>query len=158
MISETAVVKKSEIGDNTSIHEFANIYGAKIGDKCKIGSYVEVQNNTQIGNNVTISSHSFICSLVTIEDDVFIGHGVMTINDISPPSFKRTGSKEYWKKTLIKKGTVIGTNATIFPVVIGENAMIGAGAVVLEDVPDNCVVVGNPAKVIRETDRKKVNE
>lgn len=152
MISKTAIVKDSEIGENTNIYEFANVYGAKIGDNCKIGSYVEVQNNVRIGNNVTISSHSFICSLVTIEDDVFIAHGVMTINDIHPPSFRRTGSKKHWKKTLIKKGAVIGNNATLFPVVIGENAVVGAGAVVTNDVPDNCIVAGNPARMIRTKD------
>ena len=150
MISKTAIVKDSEIGDNTNIYEFANVYGAKIGNNCKIGSYVEVQNNVRIGNSVTISSHSFICSLVTIEDDVFIAHGVMTINDIHPPSFRRTGSKKHWKKTLIKKGAVIGSNATLFPVVIGENAVVGAGAVVTKDVPDNYIVVGNPARIIKE--------
>ena len=107
-----------------------------------------MQNNVQIGNNVTISSHSFICSLVTIEDDVFVGHGVMTINDIHPPSYKKTGSKDQWKKTLIKKGAVIGSNATIFPVTIGENAIVGAGAVVTKDVSDNCAVTGNPTKII----------
>ena len=103
MISKTAIVKDSAIGENTNVYEFANVYGAKIGDNCKIGSYVEVQNNVRIGNNVTISSHSFICSLVTIEDDVFIAHGVMTINDIHPPSFRRKGIKDYWKKTLRTK-------------------------------------------------------
>ncbi len=150
MIIKTAIVKDSELGENTNIYEFANVYGAKIGDNCKIGSYVEVQNNVRIGNNVTISSHSFICSLVTIEDDVFIAHGVMTINDIYPPSFRRTGSKKHWKKTLIKKGAIIGSNATLFPVVIGENAMVGAGAVVTKDIPDNCVAVGNPARIINK--------
>ena len=150
MISKTAIVKDSEIGENTNIYEFANVYGAKIGKNCKIGSYVEVQNNVRIGNNVTISSHSFICSLVSIENDVFIAHGVMTINDIYPPSFRRTGLKKYWKKTLIKKGAIIGSNATLFPVVIGENAVVGAGAVVTKDVPDNCVVAGNPAKLIKD--------
>ena len=148
MISKTAIIKDSEIGNNTNIYEFANVYGAIIGDNCKIGSYVEVQNNVQIGNNVTISSHSFICSLVIIEDDVFVGHGVMTINDLHPPSYKRTGSKECWQKTLIKKGAVIGSNVTLLPVTIGENAEVGAGAVVTKDVPDNCIVVGNPQKVI----------
>ena len=150
MISKTAIVKDSEIGENTNIYEFANVYGAKIGKNCKIGSYVEVQNNVRIGNNVTISSHSFICSLVSIENDVFIAHGVMTINDIYPPSFRRTGTKKHWKKTLIKKGAIIGSNATLFPVVIGENAVVGAGAVVTKDVPDNCVVAGNPAKLIKD--------
>lgn len=148
MISKTAVVKKSVIGVNTYIYEFANVYGCEIGDNCKIASYVEVQNNVRIGDNVIVSSHSFICSHVTIEDDVFIGHGVMTINDLYPPSFRRTGSKEHWKQTLIKKGAVIGSNATLLPVVIGENAVVGAGAVVTKDVPDNCIVAGNPATII----------
>lgn len=151
MISKTAIVKDSVIGENTYIYEFANIYGCKIGSNCKIGSYVEVQSDVLIGNNVTISSHSFICSLVTIEDNVFVGHGVMTVNDIYPPSFRKTGSKKHWKQTLIKKGAVIGNNATLLPVVIGENAVVGAGAVVTRDVPDNCTVTGNPAKIL---DRK----
>ena len=150
MISKTAIVKDSEIGDNTNIYEFANVYGAKIGNNCKIGSYVEVQKNVKIANNVTISSHSFICSLVVIEDDVFIGHSVITINDLHPPSHKKTGSKDYWQKTLIKKGAVIGSNASLLPVTIGENAEVGAGAVVTKDVPDNCIVAGNPARIIKK--------
>jgi len=151
MISNTALIKDSRIGKGTKIWEYANIYGAEIGEKCNIGTFVEIQNNVKIGDNVTISSHSFICSLVNIEDNVFIGHGVMTINDINPPSRKRTGIAD-WKKTLIKKGAVIGSNATIFPVVIGENAIIGAGAVVTKDVPNNCTVVGNPARIIRKSE------
>ena len=150
MISKTAIVKDSKIGDGTKIWEFANVYGCEIGKNCKIGPYVEIQNNVTIGNNVTISSHSFICSLVTIEDDVFIGHGVMTINDVNPPSFRRTGSKREWKRTLIKKGAVIGSNATLLPVIIGENVIVGAGAVVTIDVPDNCVVFGNPARIMKK--------
>ena len=154
MYSKTAIIKNSNIGKGTQIWEFANIYGCEIGKDCNIGSYVEIQNNVKIGNNVTISSHSFICSLVTIENDVFVGHGVMTINDVHPPSFKRTGSKENWEKTIIKNGAVIGSNATLFPVTIGENAKIGAGSVVIEDIPDNCIVVGNPAKIIENKKNK----
>ena len=149
-ISNTAIVKESKIGYNTSIWEFANVYGCEIGTNCNIGSYVEIQSNVSIGNNVTISSHSFICSLVSIEDDVFVGHGVMTINDLHPPSFKRTGSNKDWKKTIIKKGAVIGSNVTLLPVTIGENSEIGAGAVVTNDVPDNCIVAGNPARIIKK--------
>ena len=147
-ICESAKVKDSKLGEGTKVWEYANIYGCIIGENCTIGSYVEIQNDANIGNNVIISSHSVICSLVTIEDDVFIGHGVMTINDLNPPSKRRTGSKEEWKHTLIKKGAVVGSNVTLLPVTIGENAVVGAGAVVTNDVPDNCVVVGNPAKII----------
>ncbi len=149
MISKTAIVKDSQIGVGTKVWEFANIYGCVIGRNCNVGSYVEIQSNVRIGNNVVISSHSFICSLVTIEDDVFIGHGVMTINDVHPPSFRRTGTKDNWKQTLIKKGAVIGSNATLLPIVIGENAIVGAGAVVTRDVPDGCTVVGNPAMIVK---------
>ena len=150
MISDNAIIKSAKIGKNTKVWHYANLYGCQIGNNCTIGSYVEVQDKVRIGNNVIVSSHSFICSLVNIEDDVFIGHGVMTINDIHPPSNKRTGSKKYWKKTLIKKGAVIGSNATLFPVTIGKNSEIGAGSVVTKDVPDDCIVAGNPAKVIRK--------
>ncbi len=148
-IAETAIVKDSKIGNGTKIWEFANIYGTEIDKNCNIGAYVEIQSNSKIGKNVIISSHSFICSLVTVEDDVFIGHGVMTINDLHPPSRRKTGSEETWKSTLIKKGASIGSNVTLFPVVIGENAVVGAGAVVTKDVPPNSTVVGNPAKIIR---------
>ena len=149
-IQKTAIVKNAQIGDDTKIWEFANIYECKIGFNCNIGSYVEIQSNATIGSNVTISSHSFICSLVHIEDDVFIGHGVMTINDINPPSYKKTGKKNQWLQTTIKKGAIIGSNATLFPVTIGTNAKVGAGSVVTKDVPDNCVVVGNPAKILKK--------
>jgi UDP-2-acetamido-3-amino-2,3-dideoxy-glucuronate N-acetyltransferase len=147
--SKTAIVKDSIIGLDTKIWEFSNIYGSQIGEKCNIGSFVEIQKETIIANNVTISSHSFICSLVEIMDDVFIGHGVMTINDLYPPSFKNTGTKSNWEKTKIKKRVVIGSNSTIFPVIINENAIIGAGSVVTKDVPENAIVAGNPARIIK---------
>lgn len=150
--ADTAIVNNASIGSGTKIWHYANVYGCTIGGNCTIGAHAEVQNNVHIGNNVTISSHSFICSLVEIGDDVFIGHGVMTINDLHPPSFARTGSNENWEKTLIKKGAVIGSNATILPVTIGENAEVGAGSVVTKNIPDNVIVAGNPASIIK---RKK---
>ncbi|MBU0459621.1 MAG: N-acetyltransferase [Nanoarchaeota archaeon] len=147
-ISNTAIVKDCQIGAGTKVWNFTNLYGCQIGENCMIGTYVEIQNDVKIGNNVRVQSHSFLCSLVTIEDNVFIGHGVMTINDLHPPS----GDPEKWKSTLIKKGASIGSNATIFPVTIGENAIVGAGAVVTKDVPDNCTVVGNPARIIHRNE------
>ena len=147
--ADTAIVTNSSIGNGSKIWHYANVYGCTIGANCTIGAYTEIQNDIHIGNNVTISSHSFICSLVTIEDDVFVGHGVMTINDLHPPSFHRTGSTDQWKETHIKKGAVIGSNSTLLPVTIGENAEVGAGSVVTKDVPDNAIVAGNPARIIK---------
>tara|TARA_Y100000768_G_C23946951_1_gene668094 strand:+ start:155 stop:607 length:453 start_codon:yes stop_codon:yes gene_type:complete len=144
-----SIVIDSDIGNGTQIWHFCNIYGSKIGSNVKIGSYVEIQNDTKIGDSSIISSHSFICSLVEIGKDVFIGHSVMTVNDVNPPSFKRTGSKEHWKKTEICDNAVIGSGCVIFPVRIGKNAVVGAGSVVTSDVPDNTRVAGSPAKEIK---------
>ena len=143
---ETALIKECRIGKNTRIWNYANIYGCQIGENCMIGSFVEIQDKVRIGNNVRIQSHSFVCSLVTIEDDVFVGHGVMFINDTKPPS----GDPSKWKPVLVKKSASIGSNATIFPVTIGENAVVGAGAVVTRDVPANAIVVGNPARALNK--------
>ena len=139
------------IGRNTKIWNFVNIYDCTIGDNCMVGTFVEIQKDVAIGNNCRIQSHSFICSLVTIEDNVFVGHGVMFINYLLPPS----GDPKNWKRTIIKKGASIGSNATILPVTIGENSIIGAGAVVTKDVPADSVVVGNPAKVLRQLNQKE---
>ena len=149
-IDSTAKINDSKIGEDTYIGCFTNIYGSKIGESCKIGSFVEIQKDSFIGNKVIISSHSFICSLVEIQDNVFIGHGVMTVNDLHPPSKKRTGSDNLWRKTLIKKGAVIGSNSTILPVIIGENSLIGAGSVVTKNIPDNEVWAGNPARFLKK--------
>ena len=147
-IAPTAIVKDASVGEGTKIWNFANVYGCKIGKNCTIGTYVEVQSGAVIGNNTTISSHSFICDLVTIGNDVFVGHGVMTINDLFPPSRRRTGSPEHWRPTHIGNNVIIGSNATLFPVKIGEYAIIGAGSVVRKDVPAKQVWAGNPAKYI----------
>jgi acetyltransferase-like isoleucine patch superfamily enzyme len=145
-----------KLGKNVIIRDFVNLYGCTIGDNCKIGTFVEIQKNAFIGNNTKVSSHTFICEGVTIEDDVFIGHNVSFINDKYPRSTTDGGALQTeadWQvvKTRIKRGASIGTSSTILcGVVVGENAIVGAGSVVTRDVPANTTVAGNPARVIRK--------
>lgn len=144
-------VRNVSMGKNVKVYDFVNLYECKIGDETQIGTFVEIQKGVTIGKRCRIQSHSFLCEGVTIEDDVFIGHGVMFVND-NNPSIEKTRSKT-WKleKVLVKKGAVIGSNATILGgVVIGKNAVVGAGSVVTKNVPDRITVVGNPAKKLKK--------
>jgi len=149
------IAQDVKLGKDVKIFSFVNLYGCEIGDKTKIGTFVEIQKNAAIGRNCKISSHTFVCEGVHIEDDVFIGHNVTFINDLYPRSTTMEGqmqTEEDWKvvPTLVKKGASIGSSATILAgVTIGEYAMVGAGAVVTKDVPDRTIVAGNPAKVLR---------
>ena len=142
------------LGRNVKLSSFINLYGCTVGDNVKIGAFVEIQKNASVGSNCKISSHSFLCEGVTIEDDVFVGHGVAFINDTYPRATAggRLQTEADWKvePTLVKKGASIGSGATILSkVTIGENAIVGAGSVVTKDVPPNAVVAGNPARILR---------
>ena len=143
-----------KLGRDVKIYHFVNLYGCEIGDESSIGSFVEIQKGARVGRNCKISSHSFICEGVTIEDEVFIGHGVMFINDKYPRATTSTGALQTesdWQvvPTTIKRGASIGSNATIMcGVSIGERAIVGAGAVVRESVPPLAVSVGIPARVV----------
>ena len=147
-----------KLGKNVQIHNFVNLYGCEIGDDTRIGVFVEVQKNVRIGRHCKISSHTFICEGVTIEDNVFVGHSVVFINDTYPRATNSNGDlqgEEDWKvePILVKKGASIGSNATILSnVTIGENAVVGAASVVTRDVPANMIVAGNPARFCRTID------
>lgn len=143
-----------KLGKNVRIYDFTNLYGCEIGDDVKIGTFVEIQKGSKIGNRCKVSSHTFICEGVTLEDEVFIGHGVMFTNDRYPRSTAADGrlqTEADWKciPTLIKRGASIGSGATLLcGITIGENALVGAGSVVTKDVPPGAVVAGNPARII----------
>ncbi len=144
-----------KLGKDVRLSKFINLYGCEVGDETKIGAFVEIQKNARVGRRCKISSHTFICEGVTIEDEVFVGHSVTFINDSYPRATTGEGelqSEQNWKveTTVVKRKASIGSGATILSnVVIGENAIVGAGSVVTRDVPSNAIVVGNPAKLLR---------
>jgi len=150
-----AIAPDVKLGKGVRLSEFINLYGCEIGDETKIGAFVEIQKNARIGNRCKISSHTFICEGVDIEDNFFIGHGVTFINDSFPRATTGEGELQTakdWRveRTLIKRGASIGSGATILSrVTIGENALVGAGSVVTRDVPANAIVAGNPARILR---------
>ena len=149
------------LGKNVRIYDFTNLYGCEIGDDVKIGTFVEIQKGSKIGNRCKVSSHTFICEGVTLEDDVFIGHNVTFINDRYPRATNGNGklqTESDWScvATLVKRGASIGSGATLMcGITIGENALVGAGSVVTKNVPAGAVVAGNPAKMVKSSAPKK---
>lgn len=166
MNSWNSISDDVKLGTDVRLSRFINLYGCEIGDETKIGAFVEIQKNASVGRRCKISSHSFICEGVVIEDNVFIGHGVTFTNDMYPRATTSSGelqSESDWKvsPTVIHKGASIGSGATILcNISIGENAIVGAGSVVTKDVPANAVVAGNPARVLRfvQSDEEKGND
>jgi len=158
-----SVAEDVKMGKNVRLARFINLYGCNIGDDTKIGTFVEIQKNAVVGKRCKISSHSFICEGVVIEDNVFIGHGVMFINDSYPRATTQDGelkTEADWKveRTVIKQGASIGSGATILArVTVGENSIVGAGSVVTKNVPPDSIVAGNPARILRRIDKIEAN-
>jgi acetyltransferase-like isoleucine patch superfamily enzyme len=155
MHAHNCIAEDVKLGRNVRLSKFVNLYGCQIGDETKVGAFVEIQKNATVGKRCKISSHTFVCEGVVIEDNVFIGHGVVFINDTYPRATTPAESLQTesdWKveRTLVKRGASIGSGATILSkVVVGEYAIVGAGSVVTHDVPPNAIVAGNPARVLR---------
>jgi acetyltransferase-like isoleucine patch superfamily enzyme len=158
MSSFNCIAEDVKLGKNVRLSKFINLYGCEIGDETKIGAFVEIQKNVTVGKRCKISSHSFICEGVVIEDNVFIGHGVTFINDPYPRATTADGQLQTeadWRveRTVIRKGASIGSGVTILGnTTIGENVIVGAGSVVTKDVPPNSIVAGNPARILRSID------
>jgi UDP-2-acetamido-3-amino-2,3-dideoxy-glucuronate N-acetyltransferase len=165
---ESALTRKIasdvKLGKDVKICEFVNMYGCEVGDNTKIGPFVEIQKGAKVGKNCKISSHTFICEGVTIEDNVFVGHNVTFINDVYPRAITEGGrlqTDDDWicVPTLVKEGASIGSSATLLcGITVGESAVVGAGSIVTKDVPANTIVAGNPAKMLRKISKRKRKE
>jgi acetyltransferase-like isoleucine patch superfamily enzyme len=155
MNSHNCIADDVKLGTNVRLSRFINLYGCEIGDETKIGAFVEIQKNASVGRRCKISSHTFVCEGVTIEDNVFVGHGVTFVNDSYPRATTTDGelqTEKDWsvERTVVKRGASIGSGATILSnLAIGENSIVGAGSMVTRDVPPNSIVAGNPAKILR---------